>query len=102
MSLRKILKIMKYALLNPEKYDEDYIKKKFKEKAYLHFSQFCLGGPSDKALAHYIGTGKLKLTQNGVREYHRLQAEYDQRKFNLLVMIATIVIALSSLIPLLT
>ena len=87
---------MKFALLNPEKYEEEYVIKKFGEKNYELFSQFCIGGPPNIQLAHYIGPGKLKLTQIGVREYHKLQSEYFQKRFNLLMLIATIILALSS------
>ena len=96
MTLSKILKILKFALLNPEKYDENYIRKKFRKKDYEIFSQFCLGGKEDETLAKYIGPDKLKLTQKGVREYHKLQSEQSQKIFNLLMLTATIVLAISS------
>ena len=92
--MSKILKIMKFALLHPEQYNEEHIKKVFGEKDYLLFSQFCLGGTYP--LAQYIGDGKIKLTQEGVREYHKLQAEHLQWRFNLIMIIATTVLAIAS------
>ena len=91
-----ILKIMRFAFFHPEQYDEEHIKKVFSEKDYLGFSQFCLGGTVP--LAHYIGGEKLKLTQEGVREYHRLESDILQKKFNLLMIIVTIVLAIASIV----
>ena len=98
MSMSKILKIMEFVLLNPEQYNEVYIKKKFKEKDYNLFSQFCIGGPTDMQLAHYIGPDKLKLTQNGVREYHRLESEQAQRWFNKMMFIVTFILAFTAVL----
>ena len=96
MTISKILKIMEFAFLNPERYNEEYVKQRFGEADYELFSQFCLGGPPDMQLAHYIGKGALKLTQRGVREYHALQSQQTQQYFNRLMLIATITLALSS------
>ncbi|NOQ55767.1 MAG: hypothetical protein GQ477_03085 [Nanohaloarchaea archaeon] len=101
MSMKKILKMMEFALFNPEKYDEAHIKKKFKEKNYNLFSLFCLGGPPEMQLAHYIGPDKLKLTQKGVREYHRLESKQSQRRFNSLMLIATSILAFIAILNLL-
>jgi len=101
MSISKILKIMEFVLLNPEKYDEAYVKNKFGEKKYNLFSEFCVGGSQDMSLAHYIGPDKLKLTQRGVREYHKMVSEQTQKRFNLLMLIATSILAISAVLSLL-
>ena len=90
-----LLKNMEYVFLHPEdeKNTEGYMRKKF-GKHYLIFSEFCLGGGIP--YAHYIGQGRLKLTQEGVREYHRLKRDFDQRIFNLIVTIATVIVAIFS------
>ena len=94
IKMQKILRIMKFALLHPEQYTEDYVRKKFGEKDYDLFSQFCI-----PELAHYIDVidQKLKLTQDGVREYHRLQSESLQKRFTILMIIITATLAIASI-----
>lgn len=84
---------MKFVYEYPEQFNAPFITDKFNN--YDKFSQFCLGGKNP--LAHYLD-GKLKLTQEGVRELHRIKSERLQRTFNVILLIATICIAVSSVI----
>jgi hypothetical protein len=92
MNISKIIKIMEFAFLNPEKYEEEFVRKKFGEKAYNQFSQFCMGGT--EPLARYMVDEKLKLTQKGVREYHKLKSEKSQKEFNRIIAFTAAILAL--------
>ena len=94
--MKDILKVMEFAFFNPEQYKEDYVRSKFGDKKYNKFSQFCLGGTT--TYAHFIGDGKLKLTQEGVREYHKLKNYELQTAFNFWLVIFTAIMAVATLL----
>lgn len=87
--MKKILRVMKYLYENPEGVEESKLKEKF--SYYDDFSRFCMGG---EAYAQQFAGDKIRLTQLGVREYHRILAERKQQLFNFLMIVVTLLMAI--------
>ncbi|MFH1685522.1 MAG: hypothetical protein ABH983_04395 [Candidatus Micrarchaeota archaeon] len=69
----KILEIMRYMLLNPEKYPVAHYEEKFTKEGWRIFSQFAMG--STEPYAHELEKQNLKLTALGVREFYRMKKD---------------------------
>jgi len=74
---------MKEIYYHPEEYTKEDLENKFGKERFLLFSQLCLGGKEPYASTLHNGT--IKLTQEGVREYHRIKMEIYQLIFTFLV-----------------
>jgi hypothetical protein len=90
------LKIMNYIYLNPESKEssENNLINKFGKQNWKLFQQFAIGGSN--ALVHEIKGPKdeigFKLTQEGVREFHRL----SQQRNNMIIQILMVLVAFFS------
>jgi len=95
--LKKIIEIMEFIYLNPEKYTKEEIKEKLKlsDGDWEGFSQFALGGDRE-AFAHELEKKRVKLTQLGVREYHNLVAGKKGLEFNETLAYATGMLAVGT------
>ncbi len=96
MSLSKIMRVMEFVHDHPEQHKEHDLLKRFTHKEYDAFSRFCFGGPIPFAESHPHG---IRLTSYGVREYHQLMMLVQQQKFNRRMLIATGILALAAIYP---
>jgi DNA polymerase III sliding clamp (beta) subunit (PCNA family) len=90
-SLNRIVKIMEYVEEYGEQLSEDNLKTTFGDIGYNLFSRYCLGGNKPYAQSH---SGKLKLTQLGVRRLHELRKILAEERRAEWVKWATIIIAI--------
>lgn len=91
--MKTILKIMELIHEKYEVEEKDLIDK-FGENNYRKFSQFCFGG--NHPFAKEFG-GVVNLTQDGVREYHKLKFEKQQETYKIITIVITAILAYATL-----
>lgn len=93
----KVIEVVEFINENYEKPEasEEKLKKRFGDSIYKQFSEYCLGGAIPYACN--IGGKYIKLTQEGVRELHRLKERQIQLSINKNQMLFNVLLFFTSI-----
>lgn len=94
--MKGFFKIMEIIYKNPDRHNGQFFKKKFGAKTYDDFSQFAIDGTPAYVTVHGPQRN-LKLTGEGVREYHRLVSHESERKRTFALTLASVGVALGTI-----
>lgn len=94
--MKGFFKIMEILYKNPDRHDGQFFKKKFGAKLYDDFTQFAIDGTPAYVTTHGPQR-KLKLTAEGIREYHRLVSNEAERKRTFALTLASVGVALGTI-----
>jgi hypothetical protein len=94
--VKGFFRIMELIYKNPDRHNGQFFKKKFGAKTYDDFAQFAIEGTPAYVTSH--GPQRtLKLTGEGVREYHRLVSHESERKRTFALTLASMGVALGTI-----